>query len=53
MQAGGHHAGILIVRYDNHAARDLTPRGIGRAVGKMESAGIALADEFQILNPWR
>jgi hypothetical protein len=51
--AGGHHPGILIVRRDNDPSRDLTPRGIVRALRNLEATGISLADSFYTLNHWR
>jgi predicted nuclease of predicted toxin-antitoxin system len=53
MQAQGHHPGILVVRRDNDPRRDLTPRGIVRALRSFLAAGIALRDQFVILNHWR
>lgn len=53
MQAQGHHPGILIVRRDNDPTKDLTERGIVRAITKLLSAGFSLADQFQVLNHWR
>ena len=53
MVAGGGHPGLLIVREDNDPARDMTPRGIARAVSKLEAAGVPLANEIHILNRWR
>jgi uncharacterized protein DUF5615 len=52
-QAGGHHSGILIVRRDNNPKRDLSPRGIVRAIAKLEAAELSLEDQFVILNQWR
>ncbi|MCZ6794451.1 MAG: DUF5615 family PIN-like protein [Planctomycetota bacterium] len=53
MAAGGHHYGILVVRRDNDARRDLTPRGIVRAVGNLQSSGVSIKDGLHILNHWR
>jgi len=53
MQAGGHHPGILVVRQDNDLTRDLTPKGIVRAIRKLEAAGVPMRSEFVILNHWR
>ncbi|HEY3392775.1 MAG TPA: DUF5615 family PIN-like protein [Lacipirellulaceae bacterium] len=53
LQAGGEHPGILIARYDNDRRRDLTPRGIVIAIGKLLAAGVPLENEFIILNQWR
>lgn len=51
--AGGAHPGILIVRYDNDPSRDMTPRGIVAAIGRLESSGVPIANQFVILNHWR
>ena len=53
LAAQGHHPGVLVVRRDNDPRRDLTPRGIVHALDHLVSAGIQLADKFQILNHWR
>ena len=37
MAAVGHHAGILIVRFDNDPRHNLTDRGIATAISKLES----------------
>lgn len=50
---GGAHFGILIVRYDNDARRDLTQKGIVRAVGNLIAAKAPVQNEFIILNDWR
>jgi hypothetical protein len=49
----GHHPGILTVRKDNNPKRDLTVPGIVRAIGKLVTAGVELADHFYVLNHWR
>lgn len=53
MQAQGHHPGILVVRRENNPRRDLTPRGIVLAIGKLLAANVPIADQFLILNHWR
>jgi predicted nuclease of predicted toxin-antitoxin system len=52
-QAQGHHPGMLVVRKDNDPTRDLKAAGIVRAIRNLDAAGIALTDEFHILNHWR
>ena len=52
-QAQGHHAGIFVVRQDNDPTRDLTAKGIVRAIRKLEAAAVPIPDEFIILNHWR
>ncbi len=53
MAAGGHHAGILVVRFENDPTKDMQPKHIVRAIGKLERAGIDLRDHFIVLNHWR
>jgi predicted nuclease of predicted toxin-antitoxin system len=53
MQASGHHPGILIVRRDNDPTRDMKHHEIVRAIRNLLAAGIAITDEFHILNHWR
>jgi predicted nuclease of predicted toxin-antitoxin system len=53
MKVGGHYPGMLIVRRDNDPKRDLSPRGIVRAIGNLLAAGVSMADSFYILNHWR
>jgi hypothetical protein len=53
MQVKGHHPGILVVRRDNDPKRDLTPRGIVRAIRNFLAATISLGDQYVILNHWR
>ena len=38
MAAVGHHAGILIVRFDNDPHHNLTDRGIATAISKLKSS---------------
>lgn len=49
----GHYPGILVVRKDNNPKRDLSERGIVRALDKLLAAGIDLTDHFYVLNHWR
>jgi predicted nuclease of predicted toxin-antitoxin system len=51
--SGGHHAGILIVVRENNPGRDLSPRGIVTAIGKVVAAGYDVQDQTVILNQWR
>ena len=52
-QAGGAHAGILIIRRDNNRRRDLAPRGITTAISYLLAADVPVENEFLILNHWR
>jgi len=53
MALRGHHPGILVVCKENNPKRDLTIRGIVRAIGKLLVAGVPTADQLIILNHWR
>jgi hypothetical protein len=53
LETQGHHPGILIGRLDNNPRRDLKPRDIVRAIAKLETANVALTDQYIILNHWR
>jgi predicted nuclease of predicted toxin-antitoxin system len=50
---GGHHSGILVVRFDNDTRHNLTERVTAIALRNLESSGIAVADGIHILNHWR
>ncbi len=51
--AGGHHSGILVVRFDNDPRHNMTDRGITTALAKLEAAGVPIADRIHVLNVWR
>ena len=51
--AAGHHAGILIVRFDNDPRHNLTDRGIATALSKLESSAVPVPDQIHALNHWR
>ena len=53
MAAGGHHPGILLVRFDRDPRHNLTDRGIAGAIGKLEASGIPIPDHMHVLNQWR
>jgi hypothetical protein len=53
MEAGGRHPGIMVVRRDNHPSKDLSPKGIVRAVQKSVQSGAPIPDRLHILNQWR
>ena len=53
MAASGHHAWILIVRFDNDPRHNLTDRGISTVLSKLESSGIPIANRIHVLNQWR
>lgn len=53
LEGKGHHPGILIVRLDNDPRRDMKPSHVVRAIKNLSSAGLAIADQYIILNHWR
>ena len=53
MAAGGHHPGMLVVRFDNDPRHNLTDRGIASAINKLESSGVPIPDRIHVLNQWR
>ena len=53
MVAGGHHSGVLVVRFDNDPRHNLTDRGIAGAISKLESSGIPIPNCIHVLNSWR
>lgn len=50
---GGHHPGVLVVRFDNDPRHNLTERAIAMALGNLESSGTAITDQIHVLNHWR
>ncbi len=50
--AGAHH-GILLVRYDNDARRDMKEKHFAVAVGNVVKSGITLKNQLIVLNHWR
>jgi hypothetical protein len=53
LAVGGHHPGILVVRFDNDPRHNLTERTIATALSNLESSGITLADTIHVVNHWR
>ena len=51
--AHGTHPGVLLIRSDNDPRRDMTPRGIVVAIGRLESSGVPLENQCYVLNHWR
>lgn len=52
-ESQGDHPGIFVVRKDNDASRDLSPRGIVVAIGKFAASGLDVQNDFVVLNHWR
>src|SRR5262249_41371478 len=53
MAAGGHHPGILLVRFDSDPRHNLSDWGIATAISKLEATGIFIPDHMHVLNQWR
>ena len=51
--SSGQHSGMLAIRLDNDASRDMKDRDIVRAIGNLERSGVTVANEFHVLNHWR
>lgn len=53
MLVRGHHPGVLVVRRDNDPTRDMTAKGIARALQNLLAANVPIANELHVLNHWR
>jgi hypothetical protein len=53
LAAGGHHEGILVVRYDDNPKNNMSLKAIARAVRNLERAGVPIPDSYQELNHWQ
>jgi predicted nuclease of predicted toxin-antitoxin system len=53
MACGGHHPGLLVVRFDADPRNNLTERGIATAMKSLESSGVPIPDQIHVLNHWR
>jgi predicted nuclease of predicted toxin-antitoxin system len=51
--SGGHHYGVIVVRFDNDPRHNLTDRGISSSIKKLESSGVPVPDQVHKLNQWR
>jgi len=51
--AAGHHAGILVVRFDNDPRHNLSDRGIATAISKLDSSAIPIRNHIHVLNHGR
>jgi hypothetical protein len=51
--ANGHHAGILVVRFDSDPRNNMSPGSIARAIGNLENAAVSIADSYFELNHWQ
>ncbi|HMC63795.1 MAG TPA: DUF5615 family PIN-like protein [Gemmataceae bacterium] len=53
VRSGGSHPGILSVRRDNDPRRDMKPRDVVRALGRLQAASVPLSNQAYVLNHWR
>src|SRR5262245_36998391 len=53
LAANGHHAGILVVLFDNDPRKNMSAGDIARAVRNLENAGVPIADSYHELNHWQ
>ncbi|HMF14312.1 MAG TPA: DUF5615 family PIN-like protein [Gemmataceae bacterium] len=51
--SGGTHHGILLVRFEKDRKRNMRPKHILTAIGKLERAKVPIAGEVVVLNQWR
>jgi hypothetical protein len=51
--AGGHHGGMLVVRYDSNPRNNMTAGDIARAIRNLAAASVPLADAYHELNHWQ
>jgi hypothetical protein len=51
--ATGHHAGIVVVLFDNNPRNNMNAGDIARAVRNLEKAGVAITDSYHELNHWQ
>jgi hypothetical protein len=50
LASGGHHPGLLVVRFDNDPRHNLTDRGIVTALANLESSGLPIPDQIHVLD---
>ena len=53
LACGGHHPGMLVVRFDNDPRHNLTDRGIVTALANLEASRTPIPDQIHVLNHWR
>ena len=51
--ANGHHAGILVILFDNNPRNNMSAGDIARAVRNLEKAGVPIAHSYHELNHWQ
>jgi predicted nuclease of predicted toxin-antitoxin system len=53
LAAQGHHAGILVVLFDNNPRNNMSVGDIARALHNLEKAGVPIDDSYHELNHWQ
>jgi hypothetical protein len=51
--ANGHHAGILVVRFDNNPRNNMSAGDIARTLRNLETAAVSIPDSYFELNQWQ
>jgi predicted nuclease of predicted toxin-antitoxin system len=51
--ANGHHAGVLVILFDNNPRNNMSAGDIARSVRNLEKAGVAVTDSYHELNHWQ
>lgn len=51
-QDNPNHAGILAIYHDSNSSKNLTYKGIVKAISNLEAANIPLVNQFIALNHW-
>lgn len=51
-QANSKHPGILAIYQNNNRSKDMSRKELVKAIANIETAGIALANQFISLNQW-
>jgi len=51
--AQGHHAGVLLVRYDANPRNNMSVADIARAIRNLEKSGVTIPDVYHELNHWQ
>jgi polyphosphate kinase len=52
-EAQGRHPGVLVIRHDDPKKRSMKSHDIVRALRKLETAGVPIANEYIVLNHWQ
>jgi predicted nuclease of predicted toxin-antitoxin system len=53
MITGGHHPGVLVVRFDDDPRHNMSDRAILTALANLVSSGVMITDQIHVLNSWR